>query len=46
MTSQLYRINKKVVITPNPTYELEWTDDLFDDMIGFRIKCMLIKIIH
>ena len=26
----MYIINKIVVITTNPTRELEWTDDLFD----------------
>ena len=27
----MFRINKKVVITPKPTCELQWTDDLFED---------------
>ena len=28
--------NKIVVITPNPTRELEWTGDLFDEFIRAR----------
>ena len=30
-----------VVITPNPTRELEWTVDLFDELIGVQeSKCL------
>ena len=28
---------KKWLVTPNPTRELEWTVDLFDELIGARI---------